>query len=46
MKYRIAVLFGFAFFNFFSQEKLNEVKVETNQKGIQKSLKKVLPNIL
>jgi outer membrane receptor for ferrienterochelin and colicin len=41
MKYRIAVLFGFAFFNVFSQEKLNEVKVETNQKGIQKSLKKV-----
>ena len=41
MKYRIAVLFGFAFFNAFSQEKLNEVKVETNQKGIQKSLKKV-----
>jgi outer membrane receptor for ferrienterochelin and colicin len=41
MKYRIVVLFGFAFFNVFSQEKLNEVKVETNQKGIQKSLKKV-----
>jgi outer membrane receptor for ferrienterochelin and colicin len=41
MKYRIAVLFGFAFFNAFSQEKLNEVKVEANQKGIQKSLKKV-----
>jgi len=41
MKYRIVVLFGFAFFNAFSQEKLNEVKVEANQKGIQKSLKKV-----
>ena len=41
MKYRIVVLFGFAFFNAFSQEKLNEIKVEANQKGIQKSLKKV-----
>lgn len=41
MKNLIVVLFGFAFFNVFSQEKLNEVKIETNQKGIQKSLKKV-----
>lgn len=41
MKKRIVFLFGFAFISVFSQEKLNEVKVETNTKGIQKSLKKV-----
>ncbi len=41
MKYLFVFLFGFTFFNVFSQEKLNEVKVESNQKGIQKSLKKV-----
>lgn len=41
MKNQMVLLFGFAFGVVFSQEKLNEVKVETNSKGIQKSLKKV-----
>jgi outer membrane receptor for ferrienterochelin and colicin len=41
MKNSYVFLLCFAFFNVFSQEKLNEVKVESNQKGIQKSLKKV-----
>ena len=42
MKNQMVLLFGFAFGVVFSQEKLNEVKVETNSKGIQKSLKKVM----
>jgi outer membrane receptor for ferrienterochelin and colicin len=41
MKNSYVFLLCFTFFNVFSQEKLNEVKVESNQKGIQKSLKKV-----
>lgn len=41
MKNCYVFLLCFTFFNVFSQEKLNEVKVESNQKGIQKSLKKV-----
>lgn len=41
MKNYTLFLFWVAFLNGFSQEKLNEVKVETRSKGIQKSLNKV-----